>query len=185
MGTDEIEEVPADIELVQRVHRNGSLSRRRGRSNYSSIDEEQEAGDYVDVTFEVQGDSIALHVEPVTGNNDRGEDDKLILLGKGMEKKRSFGDSFGRTASNHLRQLSREVIRLTSFSRQVEVEKGKYDRTMSAAFHALKGLKFITKNDGDAGWKKVEDEFDRLIKEKETNDGLLPREKFAECIGTA
>jgi len=181
MGTDKIEEVPEDIELVQRVHRNGSLSRRRGTSNYSSIDEEKEAGDYVEITMHIQRDSFAVEsVKPVTGKDDHGEEDKFVLFGKGMEKKRSF-----RTASNHLRQLSREVIRLTSFSRQVGVVKGKYDRTMSAAFHALKGLKFITKNDGDAGWKKVEDEFDRLIKEKETNDGLLLRDKFAECIGTA
>jgi len=176
MGTDEIEEVPADI-LVQRGHRNSSLSRRRAKSN-SGINKEEE--DLVDVTLDIQGNTVALHVTPVTGNNNHEEDEKLDLLGKGMEKKRSFGDSFVRTASNHLRKVSQELTRLTSFSKQVGVEKVKHARTESAASHALREFRFITNNDGDAGWKTVEEKFDKLNK-----DGLLPRDKFAECIGTA
>ncbi|EMS56450.1 Respiratory burst oxidase-like protein B [Triticum urartu] len=48
----------------------------------------------------------------------------------------------------------------------------------SAAAHALKGLKFISRTDGSAGWPAVEKRFDDLAE-----NGLLHRSKFGKCIG--
>uniref|UniRef100_A0A5B7AYS8 Uncharacterized protein n=1 Tax=Davidia involucrata TaxID=16924 RepID=A0A5B7AYS8_DAVIN len=49
-----------------------------------------------------------------------------------------------------------------------------------AATHALKGLKFISKTDGGAGWAAVERRFDDLTP---STNGFLPRSLFCECIG--
>ncbi|EOA17991.1 hypothetical protein CARUB_v10006425mg [Capsella rubella] len=54
------------------------------------------------------------------------------------------------------------------------------DRSKSTAGRALKGLKFISKTDGDAGWSAVEK---RFLKITATTGGLLLRSKFGECIG--
>lgn len=194
----------SDIELIQTLPHtttslSGPLNKRVVRksskllnvSNSSSaIDlcQDEQEQDYVEITMDIQGDSVALHsVKPVTGNsNDRGEDEKLVLLGKGMEKKRSFGASFVRSASIRMKQVSQELKRLSSFAKQVGPEKVKYDRTKSAASYALMGLKFISqktdgdKTDGGAGWFEVEKQFQILTS---SNDGLLHRSLFAKCIG--
>jgi len=178
MGADEIEEVSDNIELIgggvtETVPHNGSLSGRfnkmvsRRKVKISSEEkdeeeEEEEENERVETTLHVQGGSIA---HTLTRNNDRGEDRKLDSLGKRIEKQRS-----------HLKQVSKEL------KRKVGVEKKKYDRTTSAASNALNGLNFITKAARDDGWDKVGGEFYRLT--KETNR-LLPRSKFAECIGIA
>ncbi|KAF8650863.1 hypothetical protein HU200_063771 [Digitaria exilis] len=52
------------------------------------------------------------------------------------------------------------------------------DRSKSAASHALKGLKFISKAEGAKGWEAVEERFDKLAQ-----NGLLHRSKFGQCIG--
>jgi respiratory burst oxidase len=209
MGGDEVETVSSssdDIQLIQRVHHNngssfsGPLNQRVGRrsaklnfSNSSSAidlshhnhNKDENEQDYVEVTMDIQGDSVALHsVKTIVpgNNNDHAEDDKLALLGKGIEKKRSFGSSFVRTASIRMKQVSQELKKLTSFSKQVGPDKV-YDRTKSAASHALIGLKFINKKtdgDGDGvGWFEVEKQFEILS----SDDGLLHRSLFAKCIG--
>ncbi|GAU36758.1 hypothetical protein TSUD_318570 [Trifolium subterraneum] len=166
MGTNEIEVVSS--ELTERVHHNnGSFSGRKTKSN-SVISPELEQDD--EVTFVLQGDSITLEsVKPVT---DDGENIKL-------EKKISFGSSRVKTAY-HLKQVSGELKRLATLSKKVK----KYDRTESAAFHALKKLKFITVTKtvgaGDNGWSEVEMRFNDIT--KETN-GLLHRSQFSKCIG--
>lgn len=206
MGTDEVAGISteihnhrdSDVELIA-LHNgsfSGPLNKRVGRrsaklnvSNSSSAidlshqehDEEKAGEDYVEVTMDIQGDSVALHsVKTVPGNNDHGggEDEKRVLLGKGMEKKRSFGASFVRTASIRMKHVSQELKKLTSFSKQQVGPEKVYDRTKSAASHALRGLKFINKKT-DVGWFEVEKQFDILS----THDGLLHRSLFAKCIG--
>ncbi|KEH35678.1 respiratory burst oxidase homolog protein D isoform X2 [Medicago truncatula] len=172
MGADEIEEISDNIELIgggitERVPQNGSLSGRfnkmvsRRKVKISSKEQNEEENECAQITLDIPGDS-AVSVEPLAGNNDRGEDGKLDLLSKRIEKKRS-----------HLKQVSKEL------KRKVGTEKKKYDRTTSAASNALKGLNFITKAARDDGWEKVYGEFYRLT--KKTNR-LLPRSMFAECI---
>ncbi|TKY73730.1 Respiratory burst oxidase-like protein C [Spatholobus suberectus] len=208
MGTDEVGGASADlhhresdIELYGgervAVSHSGPLNKRVGRrssklSNASastsgtdvslSKSQEQDEGDYVEVTMDIQGDSVALHsVKAVAGDNDRGEDEKLVLLGKGMEKKRSFGASVVRSASIRIQQVSQELKRLASLSKQTAPPaKVHYDRTKSAATHALKGLKFISKTDGGAGWVEVEKQFDALTA---STNGHLHRSLFPKCIG--
>lgn len=205
MGTGEVGGASADsnqrdsdIELIggERVPHGGPLNKRVGRrssklSNASastsrsdvghSISQEQDEGDYVEVTMDIKGDSVALHsVIPVAGNSDQGEDEKLVLLGKGMEKKRSFGASVVRSASIRIQQVSQELKRLASSSKQAALARVHYDRTKSAASHALKGLKFISKTGAGAGWVEVEKQFDALTA---STNGYLHRSLFAKCIG--
>ncbi|KAI3802579.1 hypothetical protein L1987_30717 [Smallanthus sonchifolius] len=134
--------------------------------------------DYVEITLDVRDDSVAVHSVKIAGGVDV-EDPELALLAKGLEKKASFGSSAVRNASAKIRQVSQELKKLTSFSKRQPVSR--LDRTKSAAAHALKGLKFISKsNDGGAAWAALEKRFDELTKD---NNGLLPRSLFGECIG--
>ncbi|XP_019188850.1 PREDICTED: respiratory burst oxidase homolog protein C-like [Ipomoea nil] len=130
---------------------------------------------YVEITLDVRDDSVAVHsVKAAAG----GEDPELALLARGLEKKTSLGSSLARNASSRFRQVSQELKRLTSFTKRPY--PGRIDRTKSAAAHALKGLKFISKTDGAAGWAAVEKRFDDLTA---STNGLLPKSKFGECIG--
>ncbi|XP_061376098.1 respiratory burst oxidase homolog protein C-like isoform X2 [Gastrolobium bilobum] len=206
MGADEVGGVSedhhhreSDIELIggERATLSGPLNKRVGKRSVklkasesnSSLDlnhsnrnksQEQDGEDFVEVTMDIQGETVALHsVKAVAGNN-LGEDEKLVLLGKGMEKKRSFGATVVRNASIRMKQVSQELKRFASFSKQAAPARVHYDRTKSAACHALKGLKFITKTDGGAGWVEVEKQFEVLTA---STDGYLHRSLFGKCIG--
>ncbi|CAI9113785.1 OLC1v1014461C2 [Oldenlandia corymbosa var. corymbosa] len=137
------------------------------------------AGDdaYVEITLDVSDDTVAVHSVKTAGGGEI-EDPELALLARGLEKKTSLGSNMVRNASSRIRQFSQELKRFASLNRRPPM--GKYDRTKSAAAHALKGLKFISKTDGAAAWAAVEKRFDELTA---TTNGLLPRSKFWECIG--
>ncbi|XP_051135758.1 respiratory burst oxidase homolog protein C-like [Andrographis paniculata] len=137
------------------------------------------ADDYVEITLDVREDSVAVHSVKAAGGSEV-EDPELALLAKGLEKRSSFGSSVVRSASSRFRQVSQELKRLASLTQRRGQPAGRFDRTKSAAAHALKGLKFISKTDGAAGWAGVEKRFDELT---EKTDGLLPRSLFGECIG--
>ncbi|XP_076933478.1 respiratory burst oxidase homolog protein C-like [Bidens hawaiensis] len=132
--------------------------------------------DYVEITLDVGDDTVALHSVKTAGGADV-EDPELSLLAKGLEKKTSLATSVTRNASARFRQVSEELRKLTSFRRPPAVN---IDRSKSAATHALKGLKFISKTGGAAGWAAVEKRFDDLTA---NTTGVLPRSLFGECIG--
>nr|GMC73629.1 respiratory burst oxidase homolog protein C [Ipomoea batatas] len=132
---------------------------------------------YVEITLDVREDSVAVHSVKAAGGGG-AEDPELALLARGLEKKTTLGSSLARNASSRFRQVSQELKRLTSFTKRPY--PGRIDRTKSAAAHALKGLKFISKTDGGAGWAAVEKRFDDLTA---PTNGLLPKPKFGECIG--
>ncbi|KAM0034773.1 putative NAD(P)H oxidase (H(2)O(2)-forming) [Helianthus debilis subsp. tardiflorus] len=167
---------------------NGPLNKRTGRKSAqfyipdgapgSSSSSMRSNGndDYVEITLDVRDDSVAVHSVKTAGGADV-EDPELTLLAKGLEKRSSFGSSVVRNASARIRQVSEELKRLTSFSKR---PVGRLDRTKSAAAHALRGLKFISKNDGGAAWAALEKRFDELTAD---TGGLLPRSLFGECIG--
>ncbi|GFP84726.1 respiratory burst oxidase homolog protein c [Phtheirospermum japonicum] len=134
------------------------------------------ADDYVEITLDVREDSVAVHSVKTAGGGEV-EDPELALLAKGLEKKSSFGSTVVRNASSRIRQVSQELKRLASRRHH---PAGRFDRTKSAAAHALKGLKFISKTDGGAAWAGVERRFDDLTA---TTNGSLPRSLFGECIG--
>lgn len=134
---------------------------------------------YVEITLDVRDDSVAVHsVKPAgnTGGSTGEEDPDMMLLARTLEK-RSVGSNMMRSASSKFRQVSQELRRLASGNRRTGA---RIDRSKSATVHALKGLKFISKTDGGAGWSAVEKRFDELA----SSAGLLHKSKFGQCIGT-
>ncbi|XP_071722493.1 respiratory burst oxidase homolog protein C-like [Rutidosis leptorrhynchoides] len=130
---------------------------------------------YVEITLDVGAQGVALHSLRTAGRSDSREDPELILLGKSLQKK-----SVIQNASFKIKQaVSQEFKRLASFSMKPNPVP-RFDRTKSAAAHALKGLKFISKTDGGAGWSVVEKRFDEITS---STNGLLPKSRFCECIG--
>lgn len=131
--------------------------------------------DYVEITLDVRDDSVAVHsVKPAAG----GDDSDVTLLARTLENRSSsFGHSVIRNASSRIKQVSQELRRLASINRRGS-GPGRIDRSKSAAAHALKGLKFISRTDGAPGWPAVEKRFDDL-----SQNGLLHRSKFGQCIG--
>ncbi|KAG5537347.1 hypothetical protein RHGRI_024705 [Rhododendron griersonianum] len=132
---------------------------------------------YVEITLDVRDDSVAVHSVKAAGGGEI-EDPELTLLAKNLERRSSFrASSIVRNASSRIKQVSQELKKLASFSKRPQ---GRFDRSKSAAVNALKGLKFISKTDGGAGWAAVEKRFDSLTA---NTNGLLPRSLFCECIG--
>jgi len=130
--------------------------------------------DYVEITLDVRDDSVAVHsVKPAHGGS--GDDSDVTLLARTLESRRS-GSSIIRNASSRIKQVSQELRRIASINRRGGGPR--FDRSKSAAAHALKGLKFISKAEGAAGWEAVERRFDKLAE-----NGLLHRSKFGQCIG--
>ncbi|CAD6256873.1 unnamed protein product [Miscanthus lutarioriparius] len=135
--------------------------------------------DYVEITLDVRDDSVAVHsVKPAHGGGHaggNGDDSDVTLLARTLENRRS-GSSVIRNASSRIKQVSQELRRIASINRRGGGPR--FDRSKSAAAHALKGLKFISKAEGAAGWEAVERRFDKLAENE-----LLHRSKFGQCIG--
>ncbi|XP_024976513.1 respiratory burst oxidase homolog protein C-like [Cynara cardunculus var. scolymus] len=148
-----------------------------GGSSAGGSVKSRNSDDYVEITLDVGEDTVAVHSVKTAGGGDM-EDPELTLLAKGLEKRSSLGSTVVRNASARIRQVSEELKRLTSYSKRPQA--GHFDRNKSAATHALKGLKFITKTDGAAAWAALEKRFDELTA---ATTGLLPRALFGECIG--
>ncbi|XP_074560672.1 respiratory burst oxidase homolog protein B-like [Curcuma longa] len=193
MGTDgdgyrSSEKMEAEGVGGERVVVSGPLSKRGSRksarfnlsaSTSSSSSAAAGRGDdeaYVEITLDVRDDSVAVHsVKPAAAGE--VEDPEVSLLARTLEKRpASFGSSLIRNASSRIRQVSQELRRLASGPKRQAVVR--FDRTKSAAAHALKGLKFIAKTDGATGWAAVDQRFDELAV-----DGLLHRSHFGQCIG--
>ncbi|XVF54814.1 hypothetical protein PTKIN_Ptkin05aG0212000 [Pterospermum kingtungense] len=151
---------------------NKRVARKSARFNVPETSSTKDEG-YVEITLDVRDDSVAVHSVKAANGGDLGEDSELSLLAKGLEKKSSMSI---RNASAKIRQVGHELKRLTSFSKK----PARFDRTKSAAAHALKGLKFISKADGGHGWVAVEKRFDEITA---SNNGVLPRSEFGKCIG--
>ncbi|KAG7546255.1 Riboflavin synthase-like beta-barrel [Arabidopsis suecica] len=78
-----------------------------------------------------------------------------------------------------LASVSNQLMKcLTLVTRESKAPR--LDRSKSTAGQALKGLKLISKTDGNAAWTVVEK---RYLKITANTDGLLLRSKFGECIG--
>ncbi|XVE56042.1 hypothetical protein DITRI_Ditri03aG0205400 [Diplodiscus trichospermus] len=136
---------------------------------------------YVEITLDIQDDSVAVH--SVQGADGGHEDPQLALLARRTlesNKSASFRSYLFRNTSAQIKQVSQELKRV--LSRRPSNAGRRYDRTKSAAAHALKGLKFIATKAGASGngWSSVEKRFDDLTV---STNGLLHRSQFAECIG--
>ncbi|XWS24357.1 hypothetical protein CRYUN_Cryun28dG0094700 [Craigia yunnanensis] len=135
---------------------------------------------YVEITLDIRDDSVAVH--SVQGAGGGHEDPELALLAKRTlaNKSASFRSYLFRNTSAQIKQVSQELKR--ALSRRPSNAGRRFDRTKSAAAHALKGLKFITTKTGASGngWSSVEKRFNDLTV---SSNGLLHRSQFAECIG--
>uniref|UniRef100_A0A7N0RAS0 Uncharacterized protein n=1 Tax=Kalanchoe fedtschenkoi TaxID=63787 RepID=A0A7N0RAS0_KALFE len=136
---------------------------------------------YVEITLDIRDDSVAVHSVHAAAGAQLEDPELTLLARKTLEKRSSFGSNVFRNTSNKFQQVSQELRRLASHSRKAAAP-GRFDRTKSAAAHALVGLKFIStaKAGGTAGWNAVEKRFDELTV---ATNGLLPSSLFGECIG--
>lgn len=157
-----------------------SASRKSARFNLPPETSSNGGGggdDYVEITLDITDDSVAVHSVHAAGGGAAHEDPELALLAKRtLEKKTSIGSSIFRNTSSHIKQMSQELKRITSVSRKPSARR--FDRTKSAATHALKGLKFIATK--TSGWDAVSKRFDDLTA---GSNGLLKSSEFGECIG--
>ncbi|KAI3430082.1 uncharacterized protein J3R85_008375 [Psidium guajava] len=154
----------------------------------SSRAEEDDDEPYVEITLDIRDDGVAVHSVQAAGGGTDLEDPELTLLARRTfetRKSSSFGSSILRSTSSRFRQVSQELRRIASLSRRPTTAPARrFDRTRSAATHALKGLKFITAKAGSgggaSGWPSVEKRFDQLTA---SSAGLLHCSQFCECIG--
>ncbi|KAD4385907.1 hypothetical protein E3N88_26076 [Mikania micrantha] len=180
MGTDDRKSFSGPINNKRSTHKSARFNITPDDGSSSSAGgsvRSRNDDDYVEITLDVGDDTVAVHSVKTAGGANV-EDPELSLLAKGLEKKTSLGAAVVRNASSRIRQVSEELKKLTSYSRRPPA--GRYDRSKSAATHALKGLKFISKTDGAAAWAALEKRFDDLTA---GTAGLLPRARFGECIG--
>lgn len=155
-------------------------SKKSARFNIPGENNDDSSSNYVEITLDIRDDSVAVHsVHPA--NHD---DPEFALLAKKTleNKSSSFRSSLFRNTSSHIKQVSQELKRLASLTRRPSAAS-RFDRTKSAAAHALKGLKFISSKAGSStnnGWSAVDKKFDQLTS---STNGLLPSSLFGECIG--
>ncbi|KAF5746351.1 respiratory burst oxidase D [Tripterygium wilfordii] len=149
----------------------------------SSVNGEADDGSsFVEITLDIGEDSVAVHSVQAAGGEGHEDPELALLAKKTLEgKSASFRSFLFHSTSSHIKQVSQELKRLTSFSRRPSAAR-RFDRTKSAAAHALKGLKFITAKTGGGGggWPAVEKRFDDLTA---STSGLLSSSLFGECIG--
>ncbi|TXG48982.1 hypothetical protein EZV62_024857 [Acer yangbiense] len=133
-------------------------------NNNSTTTDNNEA--YVEITLDIGDDSVAVHSVQTAGGVGGGggnEDPELALLARRtLENKPA---SFFKSTSQHIKQVSQELKRFASLTRRPSASSRRFDRSKSAATHALKGLKFITTKAGAAGngWPAVEKRCNELI----------------------
>ncbi|XP_050372308.1 respiratory burst oxidase homolog protein D [Argentina anserina] len=170
---------PLGSSSSSRAWRIKSLDKKRTSTSTENDDDEA----YVEITLDILDDSVAVHSVQAAGGGGH-EDPELALLAKKTlegKKSESFRLSLLRNTSTHIRQVSQELKRLTSFSKRNSGAGRRVDRTRSATAHALKSLKFITAKASTAnGWASVEKRFDELTA---NSNGLLNYSLFGECIG--
>ncbi|KAL0784072.1 hypothetical protein Bca101_000317 [Brassica carinata] len=139
-----------------------NATRYRGQSSARASEEGHQEN--VEITLDIKEDSISVYNSKPSKDEDPGKS----RLGQSRSMKKI-------SVLKHLESVSNELRRLTS-----SVPLTSETKPPRRAELALKGLKFITKADGVAGWPGVEKEFARLT---EKTGGLLPRSNFGECIG--
>ncbi|KAG2333384.1 hypothetical protein Bca52824_004564 [Brassica carinata] len=144
-----------------------NTARYRGQSSASSgyLEGHKE---YAEITVDTNEDSNSAKPS---------EDPEKSLLREGRHSRKNSISVLKRLASTVSNELRRVA---SSASLTSETKPPRRPRKSSSTELAFKGLKFITKPDGVAGWPRVEKKFDDVT--KETN-GLLFRSNFGACIG--
>ncbi|ESQ40676.1 hypothetical protein EUTSA_v10012617mg [Eutrema salsugineum] len=138
---------------------------------------------YVEITLDIHEDSVSVYGLKSPDHNGAGskyEDPGKSLLRPGRSGKSN--SVLKRIASSVSTELKRVASSVSSSSARKPPRPPlvRFRRSKSRAELALKGLKFITKTDGVAGWPGVEKRFHEIT---ESSNGLLHRSRFGECIG--
>lgn len=150
--------------------------------------------DLVEVTLELEDDSIVVRSVTPTSNNNRAfaaaadENPDPAAAAAALDRNLSVTTRIRRKfpwlRSGSSRAGSEaEAPTAAAAAREARRARAQLDRSRSSAQRALKGLRFISKanfcaRDAEELWRQVEARFHRLAR-----DGLLAREDFGECIG--
>ncbi|KAF7849015.1 hypothetical protein BT93_L1337 [Corymbia citriodora subsp. variegata] len=145
--------------------------------------------DLVEVTLELEDDSIVVRSVTPTSNHNRtfaaADDtaDPAVALERNLSVTTRIRRKFPWLRSGSSRAGSEAEGPTVVVAREARRARATLDRSRSSAQRALKGLRFISKanfgaKDNDELWRQVEAQFHHLKR-----DGLLAREDFGECIG--
>ncbi|CAH2073703.1 unnamed protein product [Thlaspi arvense] len=171
-------ETPFSDQSPYRGQSSAIIENAASTSNYYEEDEP-----YVEITIDIHDDSVSvygLESPRHTGAGSKYEDPGKSLLGPGRPgRSNSVLKRIASSVSTELKRVASSVS--SSSARKPPLPPlARFRRSKSRAELALKGLKFITKTDGVAGWPGVEKRFHEITR---TSDGLLHRSRFGECVG--
>ncbi|KAK9673119.1 hypothetical protein RND81_12G147600 [Saponaria officinalis] len=148
-----------------------SSSTKRSQKPNTSARFRDDMNEYVEITLDVRDDAVS--VQDIRGAVDEQE---AALLTSQLERQRP--QKLTSQLSAKLKQVSRELKRVTSMDNRRGSEFKRLDRSKTTAARALRGLEFINRNVGTEGWTEVEKRWEKLAV-----DGLLLRSRFGQCIG--
>ncbi|KAL6654762.1 hypothetical protein ACP70R_008227 [Stipagrostis hirtigluma subsp. patula] len=136
-------------------------------------------GDVVEVAPAAQeGERVIPHSGPLSKKSGAQKTTRFAESAPPPPKSSTSSHSVIQNASSLVKRVPQELRRLATINHR-PAARPLFDRSKSAAAHALKGFKFIgcTDDAGD-GWPAVEARFNEHAK-----NGLLPRSEFGQCIG--
>lgn len=136
---------------------------------------------YVEISLDIHDDYVSVY--GLTSPDHTGTTGSLLR--QDPSGRRSSNSGLKRIASSVSTKLKRVASSVSASSSSAARKPplpplAKFRRSKSRAEQALKGLKFITKTDGVAGWPGVEKRFHHITV---NTYGLLHRSRFGECIG--
>nr|VDD34374.1 unnamed protein product [Brassica oleracea] len=132
---------------------------------------------YVEISLDIHDDYVSVY--SLKSPDHIGGTGSLLRQGR-PGKSNSVLKRVASSFSTELKRVASSSVSSSSARKPPRPPLSKFRRSKSRAEQALKGLKFITKTDGVAGWPGVEKRFHDIT---ENTYGLLHRSKFGECIG--
>lgn len=134
---------------------------------------------YVEISLDIHDDYVSVY--GLKSPDHIGATGSLLRQGR-PGKSNSVLKRVASSFSTELKRVASSSVSSSSARKPPRPPLAKFRRSKSRAEQALKGLKFITKTDGVAGWPGVKKRFHEIT---ENTYGLLHRSKFGECIGKA
>ncbi|CAN7069184.1 hypothetical protein IGI04_041819 [Brassica rapa subsp. trilocularis] len=132
---------------------------------------------YVEISLDIHDDYVSVY--GLKSPDHIGGTGSLLRQGR-PGKSNSVLKRVASSFSTELKRVASSSVSSSSARKPPRPPLAKFRRSKSRAEQALKGLKFITKTDGVAGWPGVEKRFHDIT---ENTYGLLHRSRFGECIG--
>ncbi|KAF8115570.1 hypothetical protein N665_0025s0038 [Sinapis alba] len=141
---------------------------------------EEDRQPYVEISLDIHDDYVSVY--GLKSPDHTGPGSIYEEPGRQGRSGRRSNSGLKRIASSVSTKLKRVASSVSSSSARKPPRPplANFRRSKSRAEQALKGLKFITKTDGVAGWPGVEKRFHEIT---ENSYGLLHRSRFGECIG--